>query len=90
MGASEVKFIIFNKIIKIEYQHHPLHVYWGYTSIWHIQVYGLQVDQDGLELFFISRLSKNSFLQCLTTLLRCFLYRITLFFYLGFIALFFN
>ena len=32
-----------------------MYVYW--------KKYGLEVDQDGLELFFVSRLSKNPFLN---------------------------
>ena len=55
-----------------------------------LEKYGLQIDQNGLELFFVSRLSINSFLRRLFRLtnLRCILYSIPSFFDLDFISLF--
>ena len=58
-----------------------------------LEKYGLEVDRKGLEIFHVSRLSKNPFLQrfvSLRTTLCCFLYLITSFFDLDFIALIFN
>ena len=67
------------------------------TSAWPfaylLEKCGLEVDQNGLDLFFVSRLSKIHFLHrfySLTTKLCCFLCSITLFFVLGFTALVFN
>ena len=58
-----------------------------------LEKYCVEVDQNGLELFFLSRLLKNHFLQhffSLRTTLRCFLYLIISFFDLDFIALIVN
>ena len=55
--------------------------------------YEFQVDQNVLELFFVSRLSKKVFLQqlfSLTTILHCFPYSVLSFFNFDFMAFFFN
>ena len=52
-----------------------------------LEKYGLEVDQNGLDLFLVSRLSKNPFLQCFFSLTTKLLYSC---FDLGFLALISN